>query len=295
MMARALCVLLAAWWFAVPATAAAQDPHGGHSQNASPAKPAATPQPPAEDHSAHTGHGEMPKEPVPPLTDADRAAAFPSGLEGHATHELGINTFVLFDQFEWQGGADGGLSLENKSWVGGDLHRVWFRAEGESERGRVQTAHAHVLYGRSFSRWWDVVVGIRQDFRPGPAQTWAAVGVQGLAPYWFEVEATGYIGQGGRTHARVEVEYELLFTNRLILQPLVEAEFYSTRDPERGIGAGLSSLETGLRLRYEVRREFAPYVGVTWHRALFGTADFARADGREPGAARVAVGLRTWF
>jgi copper resistance protein B len=102
---------------------------------------------------------------------------------------------------------------------------------------------------------------VRQDFRPGDPQTWAAVGIQGLAPYWFEVEATGYVGAGGRTAAKLEVEYELLFTNRLILQPLVELELYGKSDPERGIGRGLSSLETGLRLRYEIRREFAPYVG----------------------------------
>ena len=276
-----------------PSGVYAQDPHAGHGQPPATEKPA---KPAEEDHSAHTGRsGEQPKEPLPPITDADRRAAFPPGLEGHATHDRRVNTFVLFDQLEWQGGERGGISIDNKSWIGGDVDRLWLRAEGESTAGRPENAQLHVLYGRSISRWWDVVAGIRQDFRPGPSQGWLAIGLHGLAPQWFEVEVTGYVGRAGRTHARVEVEYELLITNRLILQPLVEAEIYGKDDPGRGIGAGLSAVDAGLRLRYEFRREFAPYVGLTWHRALFGTADYARADGEDVGRARVAVGLRTWF
>ena len=121
------------------------------------------------------------------------------------------------------------------------------------------------------------------------------MGIQGLAPYWFEVEATAYVGAGGRTHFRFEGEYELLLTNRLIFQPLLEVEVYGKADPERGIGAGISTAEAGLRLRYEFRREFAPYLGVTWQRKFFGTADAARAAGEETGGARLAVGLRFWF
>ena len=175
---------------------------------------------------------------IPRLTDEDRKAAFPD-VDGHAVHDSAVHSFVLLDQLEWQA-ADGGsgLNLDSQGWIGRDRDRLWLRAEGESERGRVGEAQAHVLYGRQFSRWWDVVAGIRQDFRPGPAQTWAAIGVQGLAPYWFEVEATAYVGASGRTHARFEVEYELLLTNRLILQPLVEAEIVGKSDPERGVGAG---------------------------------------------------------
>ena len=264
-----------------------------------PAKPA-PPAQPVEDHSAHMTAAEgqskdKPKEPVPALTDADRAAAFPAGLEGHGVHDRRFNSFVLFDQIEWQGTGFGGGNLENLSWFGGDIDRLWIRAEGESEDGRIENAFVHGLWGHSFSRWWDVVAGVRQDFRPGDPQTWAAVGIQGLAPSWFEVEATAYVGAGGRTHARFEVEYDLLLTNRLILQPLVELEVYGKRDPERGVAAGLSSLESGLRLRYEVRREFAPYVGVTWNRKLFGTADFARSDDEPVGHTRLAFGLRTWF
>lgn len=249
----------------------------------------------AQQPAARPAEQTAPKEPIPPVTDADRAAAFPAALEGHAVQDQTINYFVLFDQLEWQGGASGGINLENTTWIGGDVDRLWLRAETESDDGRVETAFVHALWGHSIARWWDVVAGVRQDFRPGDPQTSAAVGIQGLAPYWFDVQATAYVGPGGRTHARFEVEYDLLLTNRLILQPIAELEIYGKSDPERRIGAGPSSLETGLRLRYEVRREFAPYVGFAWDRQLAGTADFARADGRKTSASRLTFGMRTWF
>ncbi|MGV3515971.1 copper resistance protein B [Luteitalea sp.] len=229
------------------------------------------------------------------LTDADREAAFPR-LGGHAVHDQSINTFVLFDQLEWQtGGGDGVLNVDSKGWIGRDVNRLWFRAEGEGERTDVEHAEAHVLYGRAVARWWGVVAGVRQDVGPGPNRTWAAVGVQGLAPYWFEVEATAYVGAEGRTHVRLETEYELLITNRLVLQPLAEVEIYGKSDPERGIGAGLSSADIGLRVRYEFKREFAPYVGVTWNHKFFDTADFAREDGESVRSTRLALGVRLWF
>ena len=207
-----------------------------------------------------------------------------------------MNYFVLFDQLEWQAGSDvSGVNVDTTGWVGRDRDRLWFRAEGDSDNGRLADAEAHVLYGRKFARWWDLVAGVRQDFNPGPSRTWAAVGVQGLAPYWFEVEATFYIGESGRTHARFDVEYELLLTNRLVLQPLVEVDVYGKSDPERGIGAGLSTIDTGLRVRYEIRRELAPYIGVTWNRKFGQTAELAEAAGKDRGGARFVAGLRLWF
>ncbi len=232
---------------------------------------------------------------VPRLTDEDRKAAFPE-VGGHAAHDQALHYFALFDQFEWQGGGAGsGLNVDSKGWLGRDRDRLWFRAEGDRAGGRVGEAQAHVLYGRQVSRWWDLVGGIRQDFRPGAAQTWAAFGVQGLAPYWFEVEATAYVGEGGRMHARFEVEYELLLTNRAILQPLIEADLFSASDPGRGVGAGLSTTDAGFRLRYEFRREVAPYIGVVWGRKWGRTADAARATGEETSGARFVTGLRLWF
>ena len=232
---------------------------------------------------------------IPRPTDDDRKAAFPD-VRGHAVHDRSIHYFALFDQLEWQSTDEGsGINLDAKGWAGGDRNRLWLRAEGSGEAGRVGEAQAHVLFGRQFTRWWDVVGGIRQDFRPGPAQTWAAVGVQGLSPYRFEIEATAYIGASGRTHARFEVEYELLFTNRLVLQPLFEAELVGKSDPERGVGAGLSTTDLGFRLRYEIRREFAPYLGITWSNTWGKTADFAEAAGEDTGGARFVTGLRLWF
>jgi copper resistance protein B len=231
---------------------------------------------------------------IPPLTDADRRAAFPD-VKGHAVHDEAVHAFVLFDQLEWQGSEAGGINLDSRGWVGRDRDRLWFRSEVESDDGRVNHAEAHVLYGRAVARWWELVAGIRQDMRPGPARTWAALGMQGLAPYWLEIEATAYLSGSGHTAARLKVEHELLLTNRLIAQPLVEMNLYGKADPERGIGAGLSDLEAGLRVRYEFRREVAPYAGVTWTRRFGETREHAARAGERVGGARLAAGLRFWY
>jgi copper resistance protein B len=274
------------------------DRHAGHTQQAQVQQT-----PPASETAEHDRHqppdGDKPSQElppfVPPVTDEDRKAAFPD-VEGHAVHDQAIHYFVLLDRLEWQIVSEGaGFDVDSTGWLGRDRDRVWFRAEGDGEDGRLGEAQAHVLYGRQISRWWDFVAGIRQDFRPGPAQTWAAVGVQGLAPYWFEIEATAYVGESGRTHARFEVEYDLLLTNRLIVQPLVEVEVFGKSDPERGTGAGLSTTGAGVRLRYELRREIAPYVGVVWTNTWGTTADFAEAAGEDTGGARLVTGLRLWF
>src|SRR3990170_529802 len=125
------------------------------------------------------------------------------------------------------------------------------------------------MYGRGISRWWDVVAGLRQEVRPVPGRTWVAVGLQGLAPHWFDIEVTAYLGEGGRSQLRFEAEYDLLLTNRLKIQPLVEIDVYGKADHGRSVGSGLSRGEFGVRIRYEVRREFAPYVGLTWDRTDF--------------------------
>jgi copper resistance protein B len=238
---------------------------------------------------------QAPLTPIPPITDEDRAAVFPD-VAVHTTHDRRIHSFVLFDQLEWQGG-DGTQSAnwDTIGWIGGDVNRLWFRTEVETSRRRVDEAEVHLLYGRAFSRWWDFVAGARQDVRPRPAQTWAAIGIQGLAPYFFEVEATAYLGASGRTQARVEAEYEMLITNRLVLQPRGEINLSGKSDPRRGIGSGFSAAEAGLRLRYEIRREFAPYIGVDWGRKFGGTADFSKANGEDVSTTRLVLGVRIWF
>jgi copper resistance protein B len=267
--------------------------HTGHDHGQKPpAQPPASPDPHAQ-HRQESGEALPPF--IPAVTDADRAAAFPA-VDGHSVHDDAVNFFVLADELEWQGG-DGPSSFvwKARGWVGKDRDRLWLRSSGEAEDGGLGAGSVEALYGRAITPWWDVVAGVRQDVRPGDPQTWAAIGLQGLAPYWFHVEATAYVGASGRTRFEFETEYEFLLSNRLILQPLVELDVYGKDDPDRGIGAGLSEVETGIRLRYEFRREFAPYVGVVWHQKLFSTADLAREAGERISSARVAVGLRVWF
>ena len=270
----------------------AQQSPPAHQHQEPPAAPATAP---AEDHSAHHAAAVALPAFIPPVTDADRQAAFPE-VHGHAAHDRSVNAFVLFDQFEWQGGAGAdGFSWDTKGWVGQDRNRLWFRSEGDRAGGRTSQAQTNLLYGRAISRWWDVMAGVRFDTLPDTPRTALALGVQGLAPYWFEVEASAYVEPSGRTHVRLETQYDQLITNRLVLQPLLEFEVYGRADRERRIGAGLSTGELGLRLRYEFRREFAPYVGVVWTRRFFETADLARDAGDDVAGTRLAVGLRTWF
>lgn len=251
------------------------------------------------DHAA-MGHtmaapSDEPRTPIPEVTDADRAAAF-AYAANHAVHDNTVQQYFLIDRLEGFDTDEGnGLEWEAQSWIGTDLNKVWLRSEGERVGGHTEAADLEVLYGRAFARWWDVVAGVRHDFKPGDSQDFLALGVMGVAPYKFEVEATAYLGERGQTAARFEVEYETLLTNRLILQPLMEANFYGKDDPARGIGSGLSTVEAGLRLRYEFTRKFAPYIGIAWERAFGGTADLRRVDGDDIDDTRVVAGLRIWF
>jgi copper resistance protein B len=266
MMRALLCLLVV---ITLPVDAAAQEP-----------TPAAPP---------------LPATPIPPVTDADRQAAFPD-VHGHAVHDSGFQFKVLFDQLEWQRlhGAHG-LRWDTKGWFGGDINRLWIKSEGEAVDGELDETEIKAFYGRSLTPWWDLLVGVRHELRPSPTHTWLAVGIHGLAPQWFEVEATAYVGPGGHVAARLEAEYDLLLTNRLVLQPLVELSLSGKDDPDRRIGRGLSTGEVGFRLRYEIRRELAPYLGLVWHRKLFGTADAARAGNHDIGGWHVVAGVRTWF
>ena len=210
-------------------------------------------------------------------------------------HDSGVNSMLLINQLEWQGGDGNAQSWDIKGWVGGDIDRLWLRSEGERSAGRTESAEAQALWGHAISPWWDVVGGVRQDFKPGDSQTWAALGVQGMALYNFEAEATLFVGESGNTAARLEGDYDILLTNRLILQPTAELNFYAQNDPQRGMGSGLSESELGLRLRYEIRREFAPYVGVSWNRAYGQTAQYARDEDEDINQLRWVVGVRLWF
>jgi copper resistance protein B len=244
-------------------------------------------------HAQHDAAG-LPREPIPAVTDADRAAAFPVIDHAAMQHAPSINSLLLVDRLEhWDGRHGTGQAWEATGWIGGDINRVWLRSEGERSGGRTDAADLEVLYGRSISPWWDVLAGVKQDFRPADARTWAALGIQGLAPYKFETSATLYAGSGGQLMATAEVEYEVLLSNRLILQPMVEATLAARDEPAQRIGRGLNKVEAGLRLRYEFSRRFAPYIGIS-HERLFGaTAD--HADDSHVRDTRWVAGVRMWF
>ena len=235
------------------------------------------------------------RTPIPALTDADRAVVFTSHA-GHQVHDSAINTYFLADKLEWQDADDAStLAWDLTGWIGGDIDRLWLRSEGERSNGKTEDAEIQALWGHAISPWWDVVSGVRQDFKPGDPQTWAAFGLQGMALYNFEAEATAFLGENGQSAVRLEGDYDILLTNRLILQPTAELNVYGKNDPQRGIGSGLANTEAGLRLRYEIRREFAPYIGVTWNRTYGHTADYAREEGEDRSEARLVLGVRLWF
>ncbi len=203
---------------------------------------------------------------------------------------------LMIDKLEWRA-ADGPNPWvwDADAWVGKDLNKLWFKTEGEYADGTTEAAFGEALYSRAISPYWDLQAGWRHDFRPQPSRDWFAIGFQGLAPYWFEVDATLYAGGNGTVFGRLDAEYELMITQRLVLSPELETNFYGNDDPARGIGSGFSDLELGLRLRYEIRREFAPYIGVNWEKKFGGTADYAREEGESTSDLQVVVGLRAWF
>lgn len=203
---------------------------------------------------------------------------------------------LLINNAEVAGG-DGqhGQNLDADAWYGGDYDKAWFRTEGARRGGRLESLRTEALWDHAIEPFWSTQLGVRHDTGTGPARDWLAFGVRGLAPYWFDVEAALYASDGGHFAARLNVRYELLFTQRLILEPELRTNVYSREDPERGLGSGLSNIELGLRLRYEFRRQFAPYIGVTWDRRFGGTAGQASARGEAREATQVVGGLRIWF
>ncbi|MGN6655111.1 MAG: copper resistance protein B [Rhodanobacter sp.] len=225
---------------------------------------------------------------------SDGIATSPAhGLHLHGSAPAGM---LLIDQLEAFHGRDAnGQGWEAQAWYGNDSDKLWLRSEGERSRGRPEDGNVEAFWNRNVATFWSTQLGVRHDFGEGPTRDWAAFGVQGLAPYWFEVEATAYVGPGGRTAARLRAEYELLFTQQLILQPEAEINLYGRNDPQRRLGRGISDVQFGMRLRYEIRRQFAPYIGVNWMRRVGTSADYARQD-RQPVLDRqIVAGVRVWF
>ncbi|MBN6150406.1 copper resistance protein B [Xanthomonas sp. AmX2] len=288
----------------------AQMDHGSAAREPGQAAPAsASPPPPAHAEHATMGHATahacascactsaapaLPRVPIPPITAADRAAAF-APLRHPMAHVPPRVGYLLFDRLEaWDTDSGSGQAWEASAWYGSDINRLWLRSEGERGGGRTEAADLEVLYGRAVSPWWDLLVGMKQDFEPGRARGSAAFGVQGMAPYKFEVAATLYLGDDDAS-VRLEGEYDVLLSNRLILQPRLEADVALREDRERGIGRGLGGVEAGLRLRYEVTRRFAPYVGLVHERSFGDSADYRRAEGESARDTRIVAGVRVWF
>lgn len=297
----------------VASTAAAQQDHSHHQ----PADPHAEHRQPStseqDEHAEHrqppaSGQDEHAHHRAQQLTESERAHVPPDPpalVLGPMSNERMIELMQMeddaalgmlrLDELEaFNGEHADGFAWEAHAWYGTDYQKVWLKTEGERISGETE-GRAELLWDRIVSPWWSMQLGVRHDVHEGPSRSWAAIGLQGLAPQLVEIEATLYVGEEGRTAARMSVERDLLITQRLVLQPQLELEAYGKDDPENRIGSGLSSLEVGLRLRYELMREIAPYVGVQWERAFGETADLVRAAGDDASDLWFVAGVRAWF
>jgi copper resistance protein B len=208
-----------------------------------------------------------------------------------------ILAHVLFNQLEgrWNG-SNTEFRWDGQGWVGTDYDKLWIKSEGTLQsNGTLDDGQQQFLYDRAITTYFDLQGGLRSDIDSRPTRNWAAFGIQGLAPYFFDLELTGYVSGEGHLAAKLEASYDLLITQRLILQPQVELNLYSKSDPARLVGAGFSDIDTGLRLRYEIDRKFAPYIGVVYEGKFGQTASFARRAGESTGDVRFVFGVRVWF
>lgn len=216
-------------------------------------------------------------------------------LQAEGGGQLGY--MIMDDRLEYQSTTgDGTLVFDTQGWYGGDINKLWIKAEGEFSLNdnELEDAELQALWSRAISPFFDFQAGVRYDYKPG-GRTYGVVGLQGLAPYWFEVDAAIFLSTEGDFTSRVELEYELLFTQKLILQPRVEMNVSAQDIPDLNIGAGFTDMEAGLRLRYEFVPEFAPYIGVEWQKKFGETADLVKVSGGDPDDVVAVVGIRAWF
>ncbi len=266
----------------------ATDPHAGHDM-------------PAQEMEAGEEIGSTPA-PAPPSDHAADALFDPATMaqaREALRHEHGglSNSMILFNLAEYQArkGADG-YRWEGEGWFGGDINRLVIKAEGEgSFGGSAEQAEFQLLYGRAISPYFNLEAGVRYDVKPDPSRGYAVIGIEGIAPYWFDVGTQLFLSDKGDVLARFEGSYDQRITQKLILQPRAELNFAAQDVAANGVGSGLSDLELGLRLRYEIKREFAPYVGVEWAKKVGDTARFARIAGEDAGVVNFVAGIRFWF
>jgi copper resistance protein B len=219
------------------------------------------------------------------------------GRDGAAAEGPRLLTFIEADQLEYRAlDGDDTVTWNAHGWIGGDDHKAWIKSEGTAVvNGAAAQSEWQLLYSRAVTAFWDVQVGARYDVKPDPSRGYVVVGVQGLAPYFFDVDAAAFLSDDGDVSARIEAGYEWLLTQRLIAQPSVEVNGAVQDVEELGIGSGLGDVELGLRFRYEIVREVAPYVGLVWERTFGPTADLARRRGADVNDTAVVAGIRLWF
>lgn len=211
-----------------------------------------------------------------------------------------VYTFVLFDQLEYRTSGARPLSWDIVGWVGGDFHRLWIKSEGvQTTTGGGGDVEVQGLYGRLIAPFWEVQTGLRVDARYGAGQEQVRVlgvfGFEGLAPYWFDIEPLLFVSQDGDLSARLTASYDMFLTQRLVAQPRLETNMAVQEVPEFGVASGFNDIDFGLRLRYELRREYAPYVGLLWERRLGDATVLARRAGEGASDLSIVAGLRIWF
>jgi copper resistance protein B len=265
--------------------------HAGHAMPATPAPAAGIPgfetPPPAE-----AGSGP------PVAADAIWGAAAMHASRHHLAHDHGAMTRAWFmaDRAELRfNSGDAGYLWDVQGYWGNDTDKLWVKSEGEGAFGEaIDDAEVQALYSKAIAPFFDLQVGVRQDFAPF-GRTYAVLGLQGLAPYRFELDAALFLSDKGDVTARIEAELDQRLTQRLIVQPRVEFALAAQDVPELGIGAGVDNISLGVRLRYEIIREFAPYIGIEQDWAIAGSADFAKARGEPASVTNFVVGVRLWF
>lgn len=226
------------------------------------------------------------------MGDAAPTDAAPFGAPVDDEH---VFYHAMLSEFEGRFGRANNFRWEGEAWAGTDMNRVLLRSEGDVTGGKVEDGQQELFYSRPISTYFNAQVGMRYDLDSRPGRGWFAFGVEGMAPLFFHVAATGYASDTGHYGAKLEGSYDQLLTQTLILQPQVEMNFYTKDDPARLTGSGLSDIDMGLRLRYEFSRKFAPYIGVTYVSKFGNTASFARVAGETTSDVRFTVGARIWF
>lgn len=203
---------------------------------------------------------------------------------------------VMIDQLEWRNTDDEDpYALDAQAWIGKDLHKLWLKLDVEHREGATEEAEIQALYSRAITPFWDLQIGWRRDIKPTPTRDWGVIGIQGLAPYFLDINAALFVQDSGDTAARLSAEHDIMLTQQWVVSPEVSLSAYGQTDQETMTGSGISDAQMGLRLRYEIRREFAPYIGIIWQKKFGTTADFAQSAQEPVSDTQWVAGIRAWF